>query len=226
MSDPNSQTSNGTENNDSGEPKKYAGKFDTVEDLEKAYNEFGHTVRENANLKNEITQLRSAPDEYKVPEGIVIQEDDLADLKRISKASNLSQEHFEKMATQIAERANASREKFEGRKKELGEEKLNVLQDFVKKTYPANVQDAILNKCIEDNDAMSQVMNQRDKLLNSKAPGIDSGNTSSGGNKDAFDGQKEVKELASEYLKTNDPKIRERLINVAREVGHERFKTG
>lgn len=225
MSDPNSQNSNGTENKDDGQPKKFAGKFDTVEDLERAYNEVGQTLRENANLKSEITQLRSAPNEYKLPDGVLLQTDDLNDLKQIAKSANLSQEHFEKVASQMSERAKANQERFDNRKKELGEEKLNVLSDFVKKTYPQNVQDAILNKCIEDTDAMSQILNQRDKMLNSKAPGIDSGNTGSG-NKQSYDGQKEVKELASEYLKSNDPKVRERLINMAREVGHERFKTG
>jgi len=226
MSDQNSQTSNTTENND-GEPKKFAGKFDTVEDLEKAYNEVGQTLRENANLKSEISQLRSAPDEYNLPDNILLQNDDLNDLKKIAKTANLSQEHFEKVAQQMSERAKNSLERYETRKKELGEEKLNVLQDFVKKSYPQNVQDAIINKCIEDNEAMSQIMNQRDKLLNSKAPGIDgAGQGGGGGSRDAYDGQKEVKELAKEYLKSNDPRIRERLINVAREVGHERFKQG
>ena len=227
MTDQNSQTSNGTENNNNNEPRKYAGKFDTIEDLEKAYNEVGAALRENANLKSEIGKLRSVPDEYKIPEGIAMQEDDLNDLKRIAKSSSLSQEHFEKMAQQMSERAKQNLERFENRKKELGEEKLNVLTDFVKKTYPQNVQDAILNRCIENDQARSELMEQRDKMLNSRAPGINTGNTGSGsGSRESYDGQKEVKELASEFLKTNDPKIRERLINVAREVGHERFKTG
>lgn len=225
MTDQNSQTSNTTESNDSGEPKKYAGKFDTVEDLEKAYNEVGQTLRENATLKNEITQLRSVPDEYSLPDNILLQADDLNDLKKIARNSNLSQEHFQKMAEQMSERAKANQEKFDNRKKEVGEEKLNVLQDFIKKQYPQNVQDAIINKCIEDNEAMSQILNQRDKLLNSKAPGIETGGAGDRG-KQSYDGQKEVKDLAKEFLKTNDPKIRSRLINVAREVGHERFKQG
>lgn len=225
MTDQNSQTSSGTENNEET-PRKYAGKFDSVEDLEKAYNEVGQTLRENATLKNEISQLRSAPDEYKISDGVVLQAEDLNDIKRIARAANLSQEHFEKIAEQMADRYKRNVESFETRKKEMGEEKLNVLTDFVKKTYPANVQDVILQRCIENENARSELMEQRDKLLNSRAPGINTGNTGGGGNRQDYDGQKEVKELASEFLKSKDPKVRDRLINIAREVGHERFKTG
>lgn len=225
MSDQSSQTSSGTENNDA--PRKYAGKYETVEDLEKAYTNIRQTHSENENLKSELAKLKSAPDEYKLPEGVLLQADDLIDLKAIARTANLSQDHFEKLAGEMSSRAKSRQEKYESRKKELGEEKLNVLHDFVKKVYPANVQDAIINKCIEDNNAMSDILNQRDKLLNSQAPGMNTGNAgASGGNRDAYDGQKEVKELAKEFLKTNDPKVRDRLINVAREVGHERFKAG
>jgi hypothetical protein len=231
MQDRNQSTNSNDQNNEGeggkSEPRKYAGKYDTVEDLEKAYTNIRQTHSENEKLKSELDKYRSVPDEYTVPDGIVIQGDDLNAIKTIAKNAALPQEAFEKIATQMSERAKSSIERYESRKKELGEEKVNVLVDFVKKQYPANIQEVILNKCIEDNEAMTQLMQQRDKLLNSKAPGIDSGNTGGGSDKQrGYDGQKEVNDLAKEYLKTNDPRLRDKLINTAREVGHERFKHG
>ena len=68
---------------------------------------------------------------------------------------------------------------------------------------------------------MDDALKHRDSLLNSKVPGIDQAGNSA---QRTYDGQKEVAKAAEEYRKHPTQANRDRYINIAAEVGNERFK--
>ena len=106
-------------------------------------------------------------------------------------------------------------------KSELGQDKLTIITDHIKKNYPESVQQAVLNQVIKDKTAMSDILKERDSRLNSQVPGMDRANQ---GSPTKYDGEKELKEAAEAFRRNPSQKTKDRYIDVARQVGEERYK--
>jgi len=206
----------------SGDPKLWAGKYKTVEELENAYKNSSKIYNENKELQQQLELAIKIPDDYTVPKGLSMREHEINEIKSIAKNSGLTQQHFEKMATEMQSKIQANIESFDQQRKSIGDEKLKILQDYVKKTYPEKLQQVVLNHIIKDGDVMTDALHHRDQLLNSKVPGMDKANQSGGGAR--YDGEKELQERAREYQKSPTETNRRRYTEMAEEVGRERFK--
>lgn len=206
----------------SSEPKLFAGKYKTVEELEEGYKASLRVHLENKELKEKYDEATSVPDSYKVPEGLQLRENEVREIQQIARDSGLTQIQFERTAKAMEERIKSQRESFEAARKEIGDQRLVLIEDYVKKAYPESLQQPVINHIIKDKKAMDDALKHRDQLLDSRVPGIDgSGNL---GKKPSYDGQKEVMEAAREYERSPTQANKDRYIALATEVGHERFK--
>lgn len=204
------------------EPKLYAGKYKSVEDLEEAYKASERFVGENNTLKKELEKHTSVPDDYEVTQDIVLRDSEIAELKAIAKSAGLNQEQFLKTALQMQTRISHQLTAFEQAKQELGEANLNLLNDYVTKNYPERLREVVLTKLIKDKDAMTDALKHRDTVLNSQAPGMDKATNDK---PQKYDGERDLKEAAQAYHKNpKDHKARQRYIELARATGEERFK--
>ena len=62
----------------------YAGKFKTVEELEAGYNNAAKVYQDNADLQKKYEEAQNAlkaPDDYQIPQGIELHDNDIRDLK-------------------------------------------------------------------------------------------------------------------------------------------------
>lgn len=206
------------------EPKLYAGKYKSIEDLEAAYKEGEKFIGENANLKRELEKYTKPPEDYEVSNDIALRDIEIQELKAIAKNAGLNQEQFLKTAKEMQSRINYQLTSFEQAKQELGEANLNILTDYVSKNYPERLREVVLTKLIKDKDAMTDAMKHRETVLNNQAPGMDK---ASAEKPQKYDGEKDLKEAAQAYHKNpKDHKARDRYIELARATGEERFKRG
>ncbi|HWI50134.1 MAG TPA: hypothetical protein VNU45_18135 [Rummeliibacillus sp.] len=157
---------------DGTQDKLYAGKFKTVEELEAGYNNAAKVYQENDDLKSKYTQATTVPDDYQVPANVALHDNDVAQLKQAAKESGLTQAQFEKLASKQNDNVRSKFENFENSKKEIGVDNLNLLQDFLNKTYPDKVAEKMLNEAIKNKDIRDQILEQRTKTLNSSVPGV------------------------------------------------------
>lgn len=153
------------------QPVLYAGKFKTIEELEAGYNNAAKVYQENEELKTKYNSVTSVPDEYNIPADVILHDNDIAQLKATAKESGLTQAQFERLAKKQTELVQSKLNDFENAKKEVGIDNLNLLQDFLNKTYPDKVADKMLKEAIKDKDLRAQLLDQRTKMLNSSVPG-------------------------------------------------------
>lgn len=154
------------------EERKYAGKFSTIEQLEEGYKNSAKVYQENESLKNQLEEISKAPDEYIQPQGVQLGETDLNTVTNLAKNAGLTQKHFEKLALGWANRNQSKQQAFEQKIKEIGDETINVLKDYVSKNYPDKVADTVLKKLITDKEARQSALTHRTQTLNSAAPGF------------------------------------------------------
>lgn len=152
-------------------PVLYAGKFKTVEELEAGYNNAAKVYQENDDLKKRVEESTKVPDEYQTPADLALHDNDVAQLKAAAKESGLTQAQFERLAKKQTETVQAKLQDFENAKKDMGADNLNLLQDFLNKTYPDKVAEKMLKEAIKDKDLRAQLLDQRTKMLNSSVPG-------------------------------------------------------
>ncbi len=151
----------------------YAGKYKTVQELEEGYKQSLPLYQENETLKKQMAEVTKVPDEYVTPTDIALHEADLAEVKRLAKNTNLTQAQYEKLARETNAKSAARHEAFENAKKELGADKLNLLQDYISKRYPAGkIADAALRTIIMDKDAQAAALADRQAMLNNSVPGM------------------------------------------------------
>jgi hypothetical protein len=159
--------------------KLYAGKFKTVEELEAGYNNAAKVYQDNEDLKKKYDETTKVPDDYQIPSEVQLHENDLAQLKSAAKNSGLTQSQFEKLALAQNQTVRSKLESFENAKKEVGADNLNLLQDFIGKTYPEKAGAALLKEAIKNKEVRDALLEQRTKALNSTVPGsnrVSSGN--------------------------------------------------
>ncbi|MDQ8039633.1 MAG: hypothetical protein REH83_04430 [Rickettsiella sp.] len=201
------------------EPKLYAGKYKSVEELEKAYKNSAKVFNENKALQDKLKSLE-APESYNLPESISLPTQEIQGLQNIAKTAGLNQEQFNKTLSAMTEQQQYYQSQLEERKKTLGY-KLAIVEDYVTKTYPSSLQTTILNTLIGDENAMSDALKHRDQLLNSQVPGLSNQRANL---PDPYEGKNELLKVAKEYERDPSDKNRKRYINLASEVAEARFK--
>ncbi len=203
-----------------GEPKLWAGKYKSPEDLEEAYKNTAKIYQDNQELKKQVDRLSTVPDDYEVPSELGLRQADVNEIKAIAKASGLNQDQFVKTAQEMQTRIVKQNEAFEESKKSLGEDKLTLINDYVNKNIPKHLHDVVLNKLIRNKDALDEALAHRSKLLNSEAPGM----SQAGGNvTQKYDGEAELRKAAEEAHKDpSNMQKRNKYIELAREVGEAR----
>lgn len=152
--------------------KLYAGKFKTIEELEAGYNNAAKVYQENDDIKNKLAEATKVPDDYQVPSNVGLHENDVSTLKQSAKESGLTQAQFEKLASKQDSIARSKLDAFENARKEVGADNLNLLQDFISKTYPEKVQAAMLKEAIKNKEVRESILAQRTAALNSSTPGV------------------------------------------------------
>lgn len=204
----------------SDEPRLWAGKFKTPEDLEEGYKNSAKVFNEKKELEEKIKSLTFIPDIYESPEGILLRSDQLTEIKSIAKNARLTQEQFNATAKEMADRIQYQVKIIEEEKQALGDEKVNVLRDYVKRTTKIEkLHDILLNILIKDKDAMNEALKHRDELLNSQIPGLGQGNITM---EQKYEGEKELLEAVKKADQTGRSEDKNRVIRLAKEVAEAR----
>lgn len=150
----------------------YAGKYKTVAELEEGYKKSLPVFQENADLKKKLEDVSKLPDVYMTPADVILHENDVEDVKRLAKSAGLTQSQYEKLARETNAKSIAKNETYESAKRDLGADKLNILQDYIKKKYPeGKIADAALRTIIMDKEAQHAAFADRDNMLRTGVPG-------------------------------------------------------
>jgi hypothetical protein len=160
------------EANTQTEVKLYAGKFKTVEELEAGYKNSLPTFQENEQLKVKLEEASKVPDSYLNPSDIQHDVNRIADIQARAKSAGMTQAQYEKFLRDDKARVDSRTASFENAKKEVGEETLNILKDYVNKHYPKELEDNMLNTFIGNKEARQAALNHRAQLLNNQVPGM------------------------------------------------------
>lgn len=156
----------------SNEVKLYAGKFKTVEELEAGYKNSLPTFQENETLKKELAEVTSVPETYLNPSDVQLEANRVAEIQNRAKEAGMTQAQYEKFLRGDKSRLDNHQQAFEKAKKEVGEETINVLQDYVSKNYPKEIAENIVNTFILNKEARQAALNHRQQLLNNQVPGM------------------------------------------------------
>jgi hypothetical protein len=149
----------------------YAGKFKTVGELEAGYKNSLPTFQENENLKKQLEQMTKVPEMYNTPADIALHESDLSAVQHEAKSSGLTQAQYEKLVRERNALSLSKHQSYEQAKKDLGADNLNMLQDFIKKTYPEKAAEVLLRQAIMNKELRESIFSQRSEMLNSSIPG-------------------------------------------------------
>lgn len=154
------------------ETKLYAGKFKSVEDLENGYKNSLPVLQENEQLKAKLEEAMRVPDAYQNPEDVQLEQNRVADIQARAKDAGMTQAQYEKFLRNEKARIERSQQGFETARKEVGEETLNVLQDYVKNHYPPSLADGVLKTLITNKEARAEALAHRQRLLGDQVPGV------------------------------------------------------
>lgn len=154
------------------EEKLYAGKFKTVEELEAGYKNSLPTFQENETLKKKLEEISTIPDNYINPSDIDMDSGRLIDIQARAKESGMTQAQYEKFVRSDKDRLERNKQNFENSKKEVGDETINILKDYVNKNYPKELQENMINTFIGNKEARQSALNHRQQLLNNQVPGM------------------------------------------------------
>jgi hypothetical protein len=207
------------QNQNEGEPKLYAGKFKTVEELEAGYKSSLPTFQENETLKKQVEAATKVPDTYMNPNDVEIEATRVADLQARAKEAGMTQPQYEKFLRGDKSRVESHKAAFEQAKKEVGEQTINILQDYVNKNYPKEIAENMVRTFIVNKEARQAALNHRDQLLSNKVPGI--GSVGAGGYTVTQDDVN--KAYAAKEKNKGDMKARQHYLNlIAAQAAQER----
>jgi len=206
----------------------YAGKFKSVEELEKGYKESLSVHVKNKELEEKLSQMQTVPDSYNIPENSILDSKQLAELTEVAKNSKMSQEQFDAAINSLASNAKQQESQWETRKKLIGEQNINVLKKYVDEnfsTYDERFRSQMLNQIILDDATMEKAMEDREKRLNSSIPGVNQ--TGNNPPSDINAGRAEAQALAQRAMAEpgNKENIK-KLLNLCRDLGHARMESG
>lgn len=203
------------------EPTLYAGKFKTVEDLEKGYKEGYGVHLKNKELEGKLGALTTVPDQYAMPDGVVLDDKQLQEFQSIAREAKMNQGQFDNAIQKFGSNVNEQKSQWEERQKTVGEENINVLKKYVDTKFASfdePFRKTMLNTIVGDDNAMSNAMKDREASLNSNVPGV---NQTGGVPSDIASGRAERDDLARKAMsRPNDKDSRKRLLNICRDLGH------
>jgi hypothetical protein len=159
-------------NGEGNEPKLYAGKFKTLEDLENGYKNSAIVYDENEKLKKQLEEVTKIPDTYLNPADVELDQSRLPDIQARAKESGMTQKQYEAFVRADKLRVDKYKSNFEAAKKDVGEETMNLLSDYVSKHYPKELHDNMLNTFIGNKEARTAALNHRQQLLSNQVPGM------------------------------------------------------
>lgn len=154
------------------EVKLYANKFKTVEELEAGYKNSLPTFQENETLKQKVAELSAVPASYLNPNDVQLDQNRLSNLQQRAKDTGMTQTQYEKFVRGEKSLLDGRQQQFENARKELGEEKINVLKDYVEKYYPKAIAENMLNTFIGNKEARDAALAHREQILNTQVPGL------------------------------------------------------
>lgn len=152
--------------------KIYAGKFETVEQLEEGYKNSAKVFQENEELKKKWDEANKIPDAYMTPEGSTLDESTLNELKELAKNTGLNQEAFTRLTKSHEHKRQKEEENYVSARKSISDEQYTILENYVKQTYAEPLVEGTLKKLVLDKDARLAALQHRDKLLNSSVSGM------------------------------------------------------
>ncbi len=191
--------------------KLYAGKFKTVDELENGYKNSLPVLQENEQLKAKLEEAMRVPEAYQNPADVQLEQNRLADIQNRAKEAGMTQAQYDKFVRNEKARIERSQQGFETARKELGEQTLNILQDYVKGHYPAELSDGIMKTLITNKAARDAALNHRTQLLENRVPGVGS---QAYYNANAVTQEDIQKAYAAKDKNPHDMKARQRYINL------------
>jgi hypothetical protein len=194
----------------SDEEKLYAGKFKTIEDLEAGYKSSLPAIQENEALKKKVDELTAIPVTYLNPSDIEHDANRITDIQSRAKEAGLTQAQYEKFLRNDKARIEKNKANFEANRKEVGEETINILTDYVNKHYPKELGDNMLKTFIGNKEARNAALNHRQQLLNNQVPGMQ--RTSAGGGYSVTDA--DVRKAYDIKEKTRSEKDKQNYLNL------------
>ena len=84
----------------------------------------------------------------------------------------MTQAQYEKFLRSDKARLEQNKQNFEKARKEVGEETINLLTDYVNKNYPKELHESMLKTFIANGEARKAALNHRGQLLNNQVPGM------------------------------------------------------
>lgn len=188
------------------------GKFKTLEDLAKAYNNSAKVYQANQELEKKIKDYSSIPDAYVVPDNIQLGDAEKEDLISIATNASLSQTHFNKICEQYQGRLSARNEKIEKNRNSLGKENLNLLQDYYSKNYPVKATQVLMQAALENTEVALEALNHRQELLSSRPPHLGS---MTGSSNTSISDEQYQKISNAHFSNPNNQKLQEEFIKAA-----------
>lgn len=225
MSDEAVENDNLVESN--GENVLFAGKFKNVEDLEKAYKEGFGVHQKNKELEAKINEYVSPPEDYLVQDGITVKESRIEDVKKLAKSAKMTQSQFENAISKAQEEHSQYEENINSKIAEIGESKSNILKGYIDKKFSSfddEFKNAVMRKAVENETIMENMMRDREKELNSNAPGIS--NTASSNSSRQQDMSREKYEAALKCkMDPRDKVAKQKYINLCRDIGYAKMES-
>lgn len=166
-------------NNAEQEEKWYAGKFKSVEDLEEGYKNAAKVFQEKQELEKQLEQYK-APEEYQKPESLTLDDNTVKAEEERARQAGLTQNQFDQILKQKQKEFDQHTQNFNQKCQEIGENQVNTIKDHIERVYPPSIQDKMLRETIMNDQARQEVLNQRERTLNSTAPGISVSEPASG----------------------------------------------
>lgn len=194
-------------------PKLYANKYKTIEDMEAALKaKDSESVKMQQRLKELETksQTKVVPEVYDVPDHASSLGDEVERYKAMGQAAKLSQDEFNHIINGALEERKQKDTRLNENKKIIGDKTVSILEEFVNNNtaIPAALKKQALENLLTNENERIAALQEREKKLNSKVPGMDSsfGGKFEGDNK-ATDVQKDVLEAGRRWEKRPHDKV-------------------
>jgi Glu-tRNA(Gln) amidotransferase subunit E-like FAD-binding protein len=203
----------------------YAGKFKSVEELEKGYKESLSVHMKNKELEEKLSNIQAVPESYNTPEMSNLDSKQLEELTEVARHSKMTQAQFDAAIESLASNAKQQQTQWDTRKKLVGEQNINVLKKYVDEnfsSYDDGFRNSMLNQIISNDSTMEKAMKDRENKLNSSLPGTNqTGQTMPS---DIASGRAEAQKLALRAMaEPNNKEARAKLVNMCRDIGHARM---
>jgi len=148
----------------------YLGKFKKIEDLENGYTQLEQTYTKTAAEKKQLEDKFRTPEDYSVLANHSLSDSDLSSLRDEAKSAALTQDQFNQLIKKRSDEKEQHIGKIKKLRDDLGEDKVNVLKDYVDKHYPPLVRAEMLEKVMLNEQLRLEAFQHRERTLNNHVP--------------------------------------------------------